>query len=94
MCIFIQAMDYEIWFIITTGPHCPTKIIDGIYTLKPEREWNEQDKKLAQLNAKVMNVLYYALDVNEFNQIFICTSMKEIWDTLEVIHEGTNQVKE
>ena len=41
-----------------------------------------------------MNVQYCALDTNEFNQIFVCTSAKEIWDTLEVTHEGTNQVKE
>ena len=41
-----------------------------------------------------MNVLYCALDANEFNKISVYTSVKEIWDTLEVIHEGTNQVKE
>ena len=82
------------WSIITSSLDCPTKIIDGISILKPEREWNEQDKMLTQLNAKAMNMLYCALDTNEFNQISVCTSAKEIWDTLEVIHEKTNQVKE
>ena len=94
MSIFVQATDYEIWSIITTGPHCPTKIIDGISTLKPEREWNEQDWKLAQLNAKAMNVLYCVLDINKFNRISVCTSTKLICDTLEVTHKKTNQVKE
>ena len=41
MHIFEQAIDYEIWSIITTGPHCATKTIDGIFTLKHEGEWNE-----------------------------------------------------
>ena len=41
-----------------------------------------------------MNVLYCALDANEFDRILVCTTAKEIWDTLEVIHEETNQVKE
>ena len=41
-----------------------------------------------------MNVLYCILDANEFNRIFIYTSAKEIWATLEVIHEKSNQVKE
>ena len=41
-----------------------------------------------------MNVLYCALDANEFNQIFTCNLAKKIWDRLEVTHEGTNQVKE
>ena len=61
---------------------------------KPEGEWDEFDKKMTQLNAKAMNVLYYALDVNKFNHISTCNLAKEIWDRLEVIHEGTNQVKE
>ena len=41
-----------------------------------------------------MNVLYCALDKNEFNRVSTCNSAKEIWDRLEVTHEGTNQVKE
>ena len=41
-----------------------------------------------------MNVLYCALDANQFNRISVCTSTKEIWDILEVVHERTNQVKE
>ena len=93
MHIFVQASDYDMWSIITSSPYCSTKSIDGISILKPEREWNHQDKKLAQLNAKAMNMLYYTLDANEFNRIYVCTSAKEIWDTLEVTHEETNQVK-
>ena len=49
---------------------------------------------MAQLNAKAMNILYCALDANEFNRISTCMSAKKIWDRLEVTHEGTNQVKE
>ena len=49
---------------------------------------------MAQLNAKAINVLYCALDVNEFNRISTCNSTKEIWDRLEVTREGTDQVKE
>ena len=49
---------------------------------------------MAQLNAKAMNILYYALDANEFNRISTCMSAKKIWDRLEVTHERTNQVKE
>ena len=94
MKIFIQALDYDMWSIIVNGPHTPTKIIDGEESTKPEKKWDEVDKKLAQLNAKAMNVLYCALDANEFNRISTCASAKEIWDRLEVTHEGTNQVKE
>ena len=40
-----------------------------------------------------MNLLYCSLSASEFNQIFTYSSAKEIWDTLKVTHEGTNQVK-
>ena len=47
-------------------------------------------KKMAQLNAKVINLLYCSLDTNEFNQIFTYILIKKIWDRLEIIHKGTN----
>ena len=94
MKIFIQVTDYNIWTTIVNRPHIPTHIINDIITLKCERDWDDNDKKVAQLNAKVINVLYYALGINEFNRIFTCSSVKEIWHKLEVTHEGTIQVKE
>ena len=78
MKIFIQALDYDMWSIIVNRPHTPTRIIDGVESTKPEKEWDEVDKKIAQLNAKAMNVLYCALDANEFNHISTCMSAKEI----------------
>ena len=62
--------------------------------LKSEADWDDHDKKMAQLNTKVVNILYCALDVNEFNRISTCTSAKKIQNRLEVTHEETNQVKE
>ena len=61
MKIFIQALDYDMWSIIVNGSHTPTKIIDGIESTKSEREWDEVDKKMTQLNAKVINILYFIL---------------------------------
>ena len=61
---------------------------------KPESSWDENDLKMLQSNPKAMNVLYCALDPNEYNRILTCESAKEIWDRLEVTHEGTSQVKE
>ena len=44
----------------------------------PKKKGDEIDKKMAQLNARVMNVLYCALNANEFNCISICMSVKKI----------------
>jgi len=94
MRIFIQALDYEAWKIIRDGPYIPTKIVNETKVSKSEEEWDERDSRLIQLNAKAINMLYCALDANEFNRISACESAKEMWDKLEVTYEGTNQVKE
>ena len=94
MKIFIQALEYDMWSIIVNESYTPTKIIDGVKSTKSKKEWDEVDKKMTQLNAKAMNILYCAIDANEFNHISTCMSAKEIWDRLEVTHERTNQVKE
>ena len=80
MKIFIQASDYNLWSIIVNGPHIPTHSINKLVTLKPENEWDDNDRRMTQLNAKAINVLYCALSVNEFNRVSFCSSAKEIWD--------------
>ena len=92
--IYIQSIDYNIWKTIVKGPHVPTIMVNGVATPKLEEDWDEQDVKKIELNAKAMNLLYCAVDPNEFNRVSTCTSAKKIWDTLEVTHEGTNQVKQ
>ena len=47
MKIFIQVMDYNIQTTIVNGPHIPTHIINDIITLKCERDWDDNDKKMA-----------------------------------------------
>ena len=71
-------LDYDIWSIIVNGHYSPIKLIDGKNVPKPKSEWDEVDKKIAQLNAKAINVLYCILDANEFNHISTCNSIKKI----------------
>ena len=94
MRIYVQSVDYELWRIIVSGPKNPTIKVEGKDVPKPEPTWDENDLKMLQSNFKAMNVLYCALDPNEYNRISSCESAKEIWDMLEVTHEGTSQVKE
>ena len=62
--------------------------------LKEKHEYEEEDKRKLSLNARDKNVLYCALDINEFNRICMCDSTQEIWCILEITHIGTSQVKE
>ncbi|KAH9672037.1 hypothetical protein KPL70_017569 [Citrus sinensis] len=95
MRIYLQALDYEIWEIVCDGPFMPlTKNGVGEDIPKPSREWNELEKRKASLNSKAMNALFCALDKKEFHRVSSCESANEIWHKLEVVYEGTNQVKE
>ena len=94
MMIFIQANSYEEWNIISKGPKIPSKLVENRRVPKEENEYDENDFKMVQLNAKAKHTLYCALHPSEFNRISSCDTAKQIWDKLEVTHEGTNQVKE
>ena len=50
-------------------------------------------KKLFSLNVKAINILFCALDRNEFNCVSICKTTHDIWHILEITHEGTSRVK-
>jgi hypothetical protein len=42
---------------------------------------------------KAKNIITSALGIDEFFRISNCKFAQEMWQTLEVTHEGTNEVK-
>ena len=40
-----------------------------------------------------MHTLFCALGASEYNRVSLCENAKEVWDKLQVTHEGTNHVK-
>ncbi|KAK8367522.1 hypothetical protein V6Z12_A02G191000 [Gossypium hirsutum] len=78
MKLFIQANDYEVWRIITTGLYIPIKRVEGVFVPKEESEWNDNDVKKVQLNAKAMHTLFCALGPNEYNRVSLCDNGREI----------------
>ncbi|XP_022725016.1 uncharacterized protein LOC111281557 [Durio zibethinus] len=69
-------------------------MVDGKEVIKLESEWDVNDMKMAQLNAKEMHTFFCALRPCEYNRVSLCENVKEIWDKLAVTYKGTNQVKE
>ena len=65
-----------------------------VVTIIPRNQWTNQHKAKVQMNAKAKNLLTCALSRSEYDKIISCDSAKEIWDSLKVLHEGTDQVKE
>lgn len=90
MRIYIQAVDYELWRVISNETKFPR---DKEGKLKDEKDCDDADFKLMSSNSKAMNVLYCALNVNDFKSVSSCDTAQEIWLKLLVSYQGTNQVK-
>jgi len=85
MRIYTQANSFDTWNITSSEYTIPTT---------DYAEWSNTPKLYATSNAKAINMLFYALDKNEFNRVSVCKTAYEIWHTLKVTHEGTNKVKQ
>jgi hypothetical protein len=79
---------------IYNEPHRLITIENDITIPKPRSKYTDGDKKLFFMDVIVINTLYCALSRSKFNRISSCKDAKDIWHTLEVTHEGINQVEE
>jgi len=81
--------------LIKNGPLIPVKVNeDGTITKKKPEEFDSNDFKMMDENAKVKKLLYFGLSPDEFTRFSKCESAKDIWEALQVAHKGTNQVKQ
>ncbi|XP_068483372.1 uncharacterized protein [Phaseolus vulgaris] len=93
MKIFVESIDRRIWDAIENGPFIPKDEKDNVSTVKPWSQWTESESKKAKFDCIAKNIITSALNSDEFFRVSQCASAKEIWNILEVIHEGTNNVK-
>lgn len=61
---------------------------------EPDRDATLEELKMLQFNAKVCDILFNCLCPKEFNKMSLLENVKEIWDTLIDMHEGTDSVRE
>jgi len=93
MKIFLESFDKGVWDAIVNGPFIPTKIEKGKTILKDFLSWTPDENKRAPYDVRAKNIISSALTLDEFYRVSICQSAKEMWDVLEVTHEGTEKVK-
>ena len=89
---------------IEKGPHVPMKLVIGInpdgsivddkFVPKSVSKFIEEDEKEVHKNKKAMNILFNGLDKNMFDNVINCTTSEEVWDTIQTLYEGTEQVRE
>ena len=93
MKIFVESLDRGIWDAIENDPFIPKFEKDGSSIEKPWSQWTDAENKRARFDCIAKNIITSALNSDEFFKISQCSSAKEMWDTLEVTHVGTNDVK-
>jgi len=93
MKIFIQSIDPGAWNAIVKGPFIPTKELNGELVPKEWDEMKDEEKRKVQDDQKAKKFLTSSLSSDEFFLITRCISAKEIWNMLEVTHEGTSDVR-
>ncbi|XP_058787460.1 uncharacterized protein LOC131661835 [Vicia villosa] len=84
------------WSIIETGNFTPMTVATDAAPAapKPQALWTPEEKNQVLLNSKAQFILSCALSREEYDRIEECNTAKEIWDNLEIHHEGTSHVKE
>nr|KYP40628.1 hypothetical protein KK1_038017 [Cajanus cajan] len=93
MKIFIEAIDLNIWDVVENGSFIPTIVVGHEIKDLPKDQWSDDDRRKFQYNLKAKNIITSALGIDEYFRISNCKNAKEMWDTLKITHEGTNDVK-
>ena len=57
--------------------------------IKPESEWNCEERKIASKNFTALHAIQCGMDDKTFRLITSLESAKEAWDILEEIFEGS-----
>ncbi|XP_075083399.1 uncharacterized protein LOC142167140 [Nicotiana tabacum] len=57
-------------------------------------DYTDEQAIVITVNAKAKNLMYNAINGEEYEKISSYETAKEMWDKLKVTYEGTNKVKE
>ncbi|VFQ77859.1 unnamed protein product [Cuscuta campestris] len=94
MRIYIRSTNFQLWLVIKNGEQIPMKKVGETTVPKTEDEFDAEDIKKVENYAEAINMLYCAVNPDDYRKISCCTTAKEMWDKLEVTYEGTDQVRE
>jgi len=94
MEIFIKADNYQVWRVIEVGDFEVTTTNDKNEVIpKSISDFDKADFEKMEINALAIKLLHCGLGPHEHNRVMGCKTAKQIWDLLEVTHEGTSEVK-
>ena len=105
MRLFIKSTRIDMWEIIKNGDYVPTieqpvphvvanpnQAPPVVVRVIPRNQWTDQHKAKVQTNAKEKYLFTCALSKSEYDKIILCDSTEEIWDRLQTLYEGIDDV--
>ncbi|GAU36116.1 hypothetical protein TSUD_374770 [Trifolium subterraneum] len=92
MEFFLRSQDNNMWHVVEVGEYVP--LAKNSKNPKPQAEWTTTEADRVLLNTKAKLFIKSALCREEYDRIMECKTAKEILETLQTHHEGTNSVKE
>ena len=70
---YIQAEDFQLWAIIENGPQVPMETTSsGSKIPKKVKDFDSEDYRIMEKNAKAKKLLYFVLGPDEYNRISKC----------------------
>ena len=84
----------DMWDVVVNRRFQPQVVANRVAQEKPKADWSDDVKRKVQYDLKAQNILISSLGVNEYHYVSHCKTVKAIWDALETLHEGTNNVKQ
>ena len=86
-------IDERVWLSVINGYTEPTFTANEITTPKLLTSWDRNDYETKGWNNKALSTIFNSVTRDEFRRISTCETAKEVWDILEITHEGTDLVK-
>ncbi|CAI8589973.1 unnamed protein product [Vicia faba] len=83
MMIFIKSVDFKLWLVIKNGPKVPKKTINGEEFDKSEDEYNDDDMKMVEQEARAKHILGCALNPDDRKRVSSCNTAKEMWEEVD-----------
>ncbi|XP_074347104.1 uncharacterized protein LOC141685928 [Apium graveolens] len=97
MILYLKAANPGYMEILNDGPHIPEMVdLDNERRTipKPKSDWTAKEKELVSQDDSLQLILIDAMDSDTCHQILVCESGKHMWDTIELLMEGTEDVRE
>ena len=86
----MKGIDPQMWKLVLNG----FTLAEGTTEIPLSTLQIKENDRLEGLDNKAMSIIYCGLNRTEFNRISSCKTSMDIWNRLEICHEGTDEVKE